>query len=56
MKCVLTNLCENKLLCCNFCKVKKCWQRCIDDHKKCNWFEDASAETASIKEAKDDRK
>ena len=40
MKCLIMNIsCENKFLCCHFCKVKYCKMRCMDKYKKCKYFE-----------------
>lgn len=38
MKCALRNTCARKYLCCNYCKEKKCDDRCKDDHKDCKYF------------------
>lgn len=40
MKCIITNSCKYKNLCCNFCDVKDCEDRCSDKHKHCRFFED----------------
>lgn len=37
--CVLKNKC-GKQICCNLCKTKDCGDRCYDEVKDCNWFED----------------
>lgn len=39
MKCLIINMCENKFLCCHFCDVKRCKERCHDKHKNCKYFE-----------------
>ena len=37
--CVLKNKC-GKQICCSLCQTKDCRDRCYDDIKDCNWFED----------------
>ena len=39
MKCLIMNTCENKFLCCHFCKEKRCQGRCYDKYKNCKYFE-----------------
>lgn len=39
MTCFLTNGCKNKSSCCNFCKAKRCSDRCADDYTKCRYFQ-----------------
>ena len=39
MTCKLKNTCDNKYLCCHFCK-EHCDVRCKDDHKHCSWFDE----------------
>lgn len=38
MKCLISNLCKDKSLCCSFCNEKRCADRCKDDHSKCKYF------------------
>ena len=37
MKCVLENPCNDRCLCCAFCK-RKCSDRCKDDQTDCKYF------------------
>lgn len=37
MKCWLSNSCEHKYLCCNFCNNKKCPDRCHGDFENCQY-------------------
>lgn len=39
MKCLIWNSCENKNSCCNFCEVKRCQMRCLDNYKKCKYYD-----------------
>lgn len=39
MRCVLSNSCTDRALCCNFCENKRCKDRCKDEHEKCKYFE-----------------
>ena len=39
MQCLIFNTCENTNLCCNFCNVKKCNIRCLDNYKKCKYYD-----------------
>lgn len=47
MKCYISNSCNNKELCCNFCSVKKCSDRCKENHKNCKYFNKAIYEEKS---------
>lgn len=50
MKCVLENSCNDKALCCAFCK-EKCADRCKDKPKGCKYF---SAEKYERKKEKEE--
>lgn len=39
MNCLIRNNCENEFLCCYFCKMKKCKDRCVDNCKSCKYFD-----------------
>lgn len=39
MKCLIPNSCEDRELCCAFCKKKRCSERCRDDHESCRYFD-----------------
>lgn len=39
MKCLIPNSCEDRELCCTFCKKKRCPERCRDDHEGCRYFD-----------------
>ena len=53
MKCVWSNLCGRKYLCCNFCTIKKCNSRCTDDHTKCKFFFDLPCDPNNAEETND---
>ena len=50
MKCILSNLCKRKHLCCNYCEIKTCDDRCYDNCKKCKWFNDKSLTEKELEE------
>ena len=52
MKCLISNSCEDKQLCCAFCKKKRCPERCQDDHEGCRYFD---AEKYEREEKMEDR-
>lgn len=39
MKCLIDNACKYNNLCCNFCKIKSCKDRCTDSVKNCKFFD-----------------
>lgn len=39
MKCLIPNSCEDKQLCCAFCKKKRCAERCRDNYEGCRYFD-----------------
>ena len=39
VNCFFTNSCKNVQLCCNFCKIKNCEDRCHGDHTKCKFVD-----------------
>lgn len=42
MKCILTNSCVDRNLCCSYCGDNKCDQRCKNNPNECKWFEKSS--------------
>lgn len=46
--CLFSNDCKNVHLCCNFCTVKNCVDRCTNDHTKCR-FVDLYAKEKTLK-------
>ena len=39
MKCLIPNSCEDKQLCCAFCKKKRCPEQCRDNYEGCRYFD-----------------
>lgn len=39
MQCLIMNLCNHPDTCCHFCDEKRCGSRCLDNYKKCKYYE-----------------
>lgn len=52
MKCLIPNGCEDKQLCCTFCKKKRCSERCLCKYDGCVFFNDEKYERKGKKEEK----
>lgn len=42
--CMFLNFCENPRLCCSFCSIENCEDRCMDNPEKCKWLTDSIKE------------
>lgn len=50
MKCLITNSCKYKNLCCGKCRRTACEDRCKDNFEKCKYFENTKVEIREHKE------